>query len=276
MRVGYFCSGGHTELGARMRETGEREIAAIDAFLRKIDSDHLTFERLFPAREKPGPKHKPGRPPASLKDQAAGGITGQGLLDVMQERLTKYYRGTRFDYDVIVVIDDADCRFLKEDEYAQWVEDLHDKIKNWIEKEVVFFALIASPEIEAWFLADWEEGFGREYSSISVNFRRELAKDEFLGPTPWNNLEAFGGPYDSTRGSCTRKVSDEINKALGRLAQNTGNVTDPKIYTYGKRENGPDMLRRIRPHEVAKVCPRFFGNNLRALHSMAILRSGHE
>jgi hypothetical protein len=276
MRVGYFCSGGHTELGARMLQTGEREIAAIDAFLRKIDSRHLTFERLFPAREKPGPKHKPGRPPASLKDPSAGGITGQGLLDVMQARLTKHYRGTQFDYDAIVVIDDADCRFLKENEYEQWCSDLHEKIKNWTQREIVFFALIASPEIEAWFLADWDEGFGREYPTIGWKLRRELAKEEFLGPSPWNDLEAFGGPYDSSRGSCTRKISDEINKALGQIAIDEGNVTNPKIYTYSKRENGPDILRRIRPDEVAKACPRFFGDKVRALQAMAMLMAYSE
>lgn len=274
MRVGYFCSGGHTELGARMLATGEREIAAIDAFLRKIDSEHIIFERLFPAREKPGPKHKPGQPPASLKDQAAGGVTGYGLIDIMEQRLKKYYRGNQCRYDAIVVVDDADCRFLEESAYLQWEQDLQEKVRTWTENaNLVFIPLLASPEIEAWLLADWEEGFGCEYASIQKELWETLAKEEWLGSAPWIELENFGGPYDSSRRCCTRKLSDEINKVLGQIAEVAGIEVDRKTYTYSKRENGPDMLRRVRPDEVARLCQRFLGRALVVLQEMTRLQA---
>lgn len=276
MRVGYFCSGGHTELGARMLATGEREISAIDAFLRKIYPERIVFERLFPARQKPGPKHKPGQPPASFKDQGAGGITGHGLVDVMEARLEKYYRGAACVYDMIVVIDDADCRFLDESVYQHWRQGLWDKVCAWTEKpDLLFVPLLASPEIEAWLLADWNEGFGREYASIEGQLRKTLVQDDYLGAEPWVEVENFGGPYDGVKGSCTRKLSNEINKALGKLAEDrankTGTVVDQKTYTYSKRENGPDMLRRVRPDEVAEICRRFFRRELLTLRASAHL-----
>lgn len=270
MRVGYVCSGGHTELGARMLASGERELAAIDAFLRKIEPGLISFERLFPAHQKPGPKHKPGHPPASLKDENAGGVTGNGLLDRMEARLTKYYRGPSCGFDVIVLIDDADCRFLDHHAFESWRSEVEEKIRDWTDRpQLVFLPMLASPEIETWLLADWDEGFGREYAPIQVSFRRALGHPDVLGPGPWLDVETFGAPYDPSKGSCTRKLSDEVNKVLGRLAQVAGPNVDPKAYTYSKRENGPDMLRRVRPEEVAKLCRLFFREPLHALQAMA-------
>jgi hypothetical protein len=76
MRIGFFCTGGHTELGGRTLAAGDAELAAIDAFLWKISS--IEWVRAFPAREKPGPKYKPGAAPASLKDPKDGGVTDAG------------------------------------------------------------------------------------------------------------------------------------------------------------------------------------------------------
>jgi hypothetical protein len=37
-----------------------------------------------------------------------------------------------------------------------------------------------------------------------------------------------------------------------------GGDADPRTYTYSKRKNGPDMLRRLRPDKVAETCRRVF------------------
>jgi Domain of unknown function (DUF4276) len=249
IRVGFFCSGGDTELGARGFEP-----AAIDAFLRKIGAD-IAWVRAFPAFEKPGPKL--GRARTSLKDSRDGGITGSGLIDKMRDRLEKHYRGPACDFDVIVLVDDADCRFLQEGSLEDWTEDVERKVRAWTEQpDLRFVALLASPEIEAWLLADWEEGFGREYRPIQVPLGRGLASDQRLGKRPWTSIESFGGPY--ANGSCSRKLSDEVQDLV---KENGG--------TYSKRNNGPDMLRRIRPDDVAQVCRSVFAHALRKIRELA-------
>jgi hypothetical protein len=255
IRIGYFCSAGHTELGARALPTGGVEPAAIGAFLSKISAG-IEWTRAYPAVEKPGPK--PGRARTSFKEPTDGGVTGAALINKMRERLEKYYRGNACDIDVVVLIDDADCRFLEDGALLRWTSDRERDVRAWTERpELRFVALIASPEIEAWLLADWEEGFGREYSAIHVPLGRALERD-LLGARPWERVEDFGGPYDPQKGSCTRKLSDEVNKVLGELAMQKGGPVDRRTYTYSKGEQGPDMLRRVRPEKIAEVCRSVF------------------
>lgn len=267
IRVGYFCTGGHTELGARALPAGDLELAAIDAFLQKISAD-IVWTRAFPAREKPGPKHIPGSAPVSFKDPGDGGVTGRTLVEKMGKRLTKHYRGADCDLDVVVLIDDADCRFLVDGSLQRWTQDRERDVRSWTEQpELRFVALLASPEVEAWLLADWEEGFGREYAAIQVQLGRALERD-LLGPRPWRGLEACGGPCDPETGTCTRKLSTEVQKVLERLAMERGGTADRRTYTYSKRDNGPDMLRRIRPDKASELCPGVLGPALRELRRL--------
>jgi hypothetical protein len=102
----------------------------------------------------------------SFRDPSDGGVTGTTLVDKMRERLEKHYRGAGCDIDVVVVIDDADCRFLREGalDLATWAKEMEQQVRAWTERpKLRFVPLLASPEIEAWLLADWQEGFGKEY-----------------------------------------------------------------------------------------------------------------
>lgn len=249
IRVGFFCTGGHTELGARFLPLGDRELAAIEVFLGKISAG-IDWVRAFPAREKPGPK--PGRALTSFKDEKDGGVTGATLVDRMRDRLHKHYRGADCDLDGVAIIDDADCRFLEDGALARWTRETERDVRAWTERpEIRFIPLLASPEAEAWMLADWEEGFGREYAKIGVALGLALEKS-LLGPRPWTRIEEFGGPHKN--GSCTRKLSTEVQNVLAKLAVDQGGEADRRTYTYSKRENGPDMLRRLRPDKVAELC----------------------
>jgi hypothetical protein len=268
IRVGFFCTGGHTELGSRFIPPDEVELAAIDAFLRKISGD-IDWRRAFPAREKPGPKYKPGGARASFKDPKDGGVTGTTLVGKMRDRLRHHYRGALCDLDVVAVIDDADCRFLEDGALARWATEIEQDVRAWTERPAIrFIPLLASPEAEAWMLADWEEGLGREYAQIQVLLGRALERD-VLGPRPWKHIEDFGGPYDPERGSCTRKLSTEVQKVLEALAMEKGGEVDRRTYAYSKRENGPDMLRRLRPDKAAELCRRVLMPALIELRALA-------
>lgn len=267
IRAGYFCTGGHTELGARALAVGGHEVAAIHAFLSKI-SPSIAFRRAFPAVEKPGPK--PGRARTSFKDPTDGGVTGARLVERMLERLAKHYRGDACDLDVVVLIDDADCRFLEEGTFERWSDGLTRDVRASTEQPALCFVpLLASPEIESWLLSDWEQGFGLEYRAIEVKLIRALARDEMLGSRPWITIERFGGKH--VNGSCERKLSDAINQVLDAIAMEEEAPVERRSFAYSKRDNGPDMLRRIRPEKVAEVAGIWFRPAYHQLVNLALV-----
>lgn len=254
VKIGFFCSGGHTELGARSSVYDPRPLAAVDAVVRKIDP-RLEWVRLFPARTKPGPKL--GR--VSLRDDSDGGVTGSALTTTMFARLRTHH-GDRSIREVaaIVLIDDADCRFATLEALAAWEAALERQVRELTSRPaLLFIALLASPEVEAWLIADWNEGFGQQYAPIQPRLAAALARPEHLGPRPWTQIERFGHPYDAARAACSRKLSEELQQVLRTL------LVTPS--TYSKREQGPDMLRRIRPHVVADVCRLIFAPALRRI-----------
>lgn len=256
--VGYFCSGGHTELGATSNSPAPYEPAAIDAFLRKIDP-RITWIRQFPARRKPGPKL--GR--VSFRDQADGGVTGASLRTEMLTRLRDFARSAS-RLDAVVLIDDADCRFCVPGTLATWESDLTTEVRRATGRtDLPFIALLASPEIEAWMLADWQERFGgeRAWRSHAHALARRMSQPDILGPRPWEGLEDFGCPYDPERGACTRKLSDLVEQVLRALLVSAS--------VYSKRTHGPDMLRRLRPEVIAQTCRRVFAPALRRLQGLA-------
>lgn len=180
----------------------------------------------------------------------------------MLERIEKYYSGTACDFDVVLLIDDADCRFQAPDkDAAAWVEKHGALVRKAAARpELRFLALFASPEIETWLLADWEQSFGEEYRTIVGDLLAHLAAG-ILGPQPWTTLEDYGGGYEEERKSCRRKLSDDLNSVLAQLATQAAQVgrdVPQGLYTYSKKTNGPRMLQRIRPTEVAKLCATHF------------------
>jgi hypothetical protein len=253
IRAGYFCTAGYTEAGG------------IKALLEKIHPD-IAWERCFPAFDKPAPKL--GRPLSTPRAEDSG-TTGRALVDRMMDRLAKYYHGEACSFDVVVLIDDADCRFKAPDaDAARWSGELLARVRAAVERPALgFVALFASPEIETWLLADWAAGFGEEYAEIAAALRVHLERG-ILGPPPWRALEDYGGAYDPGRGSCAQKLSDDLNTALDQLAAAAGGEVAREAYTYSKKVNGPRMLQRIRPEEVATLCTTYFEPAYRALREL--------
>lgn len=240
IRVGYFCTAGHTEAGGIAR------------FLRRIDEGaDLSWERCFPAVQKPGPKL---RRPAPKHGE---GTTGERLVDEMLDRLEKYHRaGSTGALDIVLFIDDADCRFEGDPaKLVAWMAERTEAVQSSIGKpstRIPFVALFASPEIEAWFIADWEQGFGREYAHLAGGEKHLRSHVDALLGEFVDDVERYGGGY--VNGACADKLSEKLQALLLRLGE-----------TYSKRTHGQDMLRRIRPAKVADVCGFCFRPALAAL-----------
>jgi hypothetical protein len=159
IRVGCFYSGGYTETGG------------IDQFLKNLRSD-IEWVRCFPAHDKPAPKLKKHlREPAKKH----GGVTGKSLVDRMLERLRQQYADDHFD--LVLFIDDVDCRFndasgvFDKQRFDAYRANLESQVREAKGEPLLrFLALLASPEIEAWLLADWERGFGK----LSTDLQKAL------------------------------------------------------------------------------------------------------
>lgn len=239
IRVGYFCTGGYTETGS------------IQTFLEKINPK-LKFVRCFPVVNKPNLKL--GRL-SSTPIRSQNGVSGEALVRAIIETIQK----PEFEkFDLILLIDDMDCRFRREGQlpYSDWVKSIGNQISTILGAEVPFDALFASPEVEAWFLADWSNSFSKEYRSVRDELRYKIATSN-IGYFLQSNIEDYGGCFKD--GSCAEKLSDKIIELVASLG------TGLNSFTYSKKVQGVAMLSKIDPNEVAVRCRLFFAPIYRKL-----------
>ena len=136
--------------------------------------------------------------------------------------------------------------------------------------------LMESPEVEAWFLADWEHSFGAEpvYRKLPgfLHQVRKYLKEDLLQLPDWCEVEWFGGPRSG--GSCSQKISSIIQHAFELhpdgelwelvekqqdLIQTLASMGNPRDrLAYYKDSYGGAMLGRIKPEVVARSCRYFF------------------
>lgn len=250
-------------------------------FLRKIAPD-VEWQRCFPAVSKPAPKI--GRPHAEPQDRHAG-ATGRQLVDAMLRQLQEHWRGAACNLDLVLLIDDADCRFAgakdPSAEQTRWDGVLAQRVREAAGKqELGFYSLLAWPEIEAWLLTDWDNSFATQYRQVAPSLRQHIAAC-VLRPHAWEQVEQFGGRLKD--GSCEHKLSARIQEAfidktgcacrppfLDRVNQRT----DGTPLAYNKRIDGAAMLKRIQPDRVAQDCPRFRSVYHRLRNAASRERSG--
>jgi hypothetical protein len=213
---------------------GEAEIRGLVPFLEKHFPGYR-FDRKTPVRQlcRPGVK-----PPHGY------GRTGQSLVCEVEERLRKLLADNQ-RCDSILVIDDLDCRNAT-DMRAEFLEaiDLVMGSEN-INKCIGF----ASPELEAWLIADWDNSFARhpDFRGRHERMRYWLATDRNV---PFNDPESFSD-YDPDRDTCIEKLSEVI------IESSTSHTDDRFLPRYSKALHTPSLLLEINPNEVRKKCPLF-------------------
>ena len=236
----YVCTDGYTERGA------------MDDFLNRLVPEKIRWVRIFPAKSKPGPKRR--------ECDRVTGSTGSNLVSDMMERLRKYGDDPLYrNCDAIMLVDDADCRFRKSGDertnYRIWVDDQKKRIEKTLGRTVHFFALFASPEVEAWFVADWERGFLSLYSRIGPPLKMRVNELLEENGVSMDEIEKFGAYRE---GACSPKLSEKI----AVIIEQTG-------MRYSKKDDGPELLAKIRPDAVAAHCAMYFGPTLREIERFA-------
>ncbi len=215
---------------------GEGEIQGLVPFLRK-NFPHCKFERYTPVAPKKGPK--PGKPIHAL------GKTGKNLSKQIKYQLSSALRfGT---CDCILVIDDLDCRDAGKQSRA------FNQAIDCVPGGDGIYRLIgfASPEIESWLIADWDNTFAKHSDFRGYHERlRYVLSHEFS--VAFDDPESFSG-YDKTKDACKEKLSEIIVRAIEYL----GSSLDVPAVSYKKGIHTPVLLISAQAAKIAGKCKLF-------------------
>lgn len=212
---------------------GESEIEGLLPFLSTSYSQH-SFERKAPVRIKPGPKPPP-------KIQPGYGLTGSSFTKqigiILQNAFTRGH-----SCDLLLIIDDLDCHaMLERQEHFQAAIDEISDADN-IERLICF----ASPEIEAWIIADWQNTLAadadfRQYHASMRHWLSTQANVSFENPEDFSE-------YAPSKNACTEKLSNVLIAA---------SKLHPDCTTYSKSLHTPRFVKGISPDTVSQKCPLF-------------------
>lgn len=266
-RIACFFTAGFTELNA------------MKTFMKKINDNVEYIQRcpIGPRKSKEAIKNRQMK----YIDEKQNGYTGAKLIEFLLEYIGKP-QFVEEQYDAILIEDDKDERFLSvqpdgtacidTDAWKEYKDSVKCQIhKKFPEIPVIFF--YAAPEVESWFLADWENSFGYVYKSKLTKPQNKYFKTVFqnyvhnniLTSQYCNCLESFGyfdGKY--------KKLSAEIKSALETIDFLEGYMhgEEHMIVHYSKRNDGAMMLENIDPQMVLRGCNCFFKNGLFELQAL--------
>ena len=244
---------------------GYTEVNALKGFFRKINAN-VDYIQLCPAAQRRSKDSIRRRHVDSICTSQSG-MTGDDLIDFAVGFIKKD-AFLREEYSAIIIEDDKDDRFLKASDDGYGSIDLDswfafkEKVENSITSitSIPVLILMAAPEVESWFYADYANGFGYVYmdelgsergNTFSVRFKNYI-KSRILTYRYADDIEAYGiknGSYS--------KLSVEIQEALESIdfADYLNFETGLK---YSKRDEGERMLNAINPDVVKDVCTVFF------------------
>ena len=149
--------------------------------------------------------------------------------------------------------------------------------------------LYASPEIESWFIADWENGFNYLYcktgivNDVEVNARiffthhlRQYIEKEILKDYS-SDIEKYGhinGKYvklsDQLINAIQVDSKEYIKKLTGTNEQYVEQIVNSRCLYYSKKLHGETMLKNILPENVAKACSNYFKNTYQQLKDFSL------
>ncbi len=212
---------------------GQSEVKGLIPFLEN-NFPCFKFTRMMPVRPKPGPK-------VGRKIQALG-KTGTSLRKQIRYRIEKTPSFSKCD--IILVLDDLDCRDPGNEKES--FQDIFSKNPKTKSKKV--FIAFAAPELEAWFIADWDKTFAQsaDFRGFHNAIRHALSTKHKVS---FSDPESFS-QYDSAKKACQEKLSDQIIDAVAESARN-------RQITYSKAIHTPRLLKIAVASNIANKCPLF-------------------
>lgn len=210
---------------------GQTEINGLSIFLEANYPFHR-FERKTPARFKPGPK------PNRLVAHRNLGRTGSSFAGQIEEIFRVSIREN--SCDAVLILDDLDCHVSSERRRS-----LNAVLNNIpVPDEIRRFIGFASPEIEAWLIADWEHTFMNDYELRT--YQRPIQYQLSRHGVDFENPEQFSS-FNEELNACASKLSDVI---INQVFHCCG-------INYSKSDHSPRMLQKAQATIIARKCPEF-------------------
>ena len=249
-------------------------------FLRKIN-DAYTYHQCFPNKTK---KKKGGERQLS---SVYSGLTGQDLID-RAVKIMREHPEYADKYDAILVEDDLDCRYKDKSEEEIEIEynDNARILREAFGRDVPVVFLYASPEIESWFISDWNNCFcgvygdstyvpdlSKENRDLFLIRLHDIIKKEIVQ----DDIERFGygdTKYTKMSEKLTQIFSpDYIQSAIMDRNRDSKEVYDivcqSRSLFYSKRTHGSAMLRKADPEIIQRSCRNFFRKGFLYLNGLS-------
>ena len=249
-QIACFFSGGWTEVGN----------GAMERFLEKINADYK-YVKCFPKTIK-------ARNGNIILNPSSSGITGSTLITKVKEYLIKNKELLK-NYKAILIEDDLDGRFdnVSLCQAQADMQALKDDLRTCVGlPDIPVVILYASPEIESWFIADWNNGFeffvnnSRRFQDIDSSIRGKFNHDfrKAVNKNLLNNNGIAIEDYAFATGFY-KKMSSEIQNLVNTLSIKFTTAFGKSVaISYSKKEDGKEMLRNIIPSVVSKRCTKYF------------------
>lgn len=274
-KIACFLTCGHTEAGA------------MQAFLRKINAAY-DYRQWLPNKT----VKKKGMP--KKIDPMVNGLTGTTLIRKVMH-LVEAHKEELKGYVAILIEDDMDDRFVdwSDERINAYKKEIHDTICGILQCDIPVFFLYAAPEIESWFLADWNHSFGYVYGKCSIitdldnatriyfvhHLKQYIDKNIIKRYCQGlSNIETFA--EKTTNDSNYLKLSELLADAVHhKVVSYIGNlpgcneaffekIVASKDLYYSKSLHGDLMLREIEPTMVARYCRFYFAEAWLKLHNL--------
>ena len=268
-RIACFLTCGYTEAGA------------MQAFLRKINNNY-EYKQYLPNKTI---KKKGDSKTISPK---ISGLTGSALLEKIYTIIQNHSIEIA-QYSAILIEDDLDGNFygMDKSQIQGYIHSIQEKIHSILKCNIPIFILYASPEIESWFIADWDNGFGYIYTSdafvtdidlpTKIFFAHHLRQylNTYVLKEYSNDIENYGY-FDQKY----YKLSDEIIEAIQTKVKeyiselpNTNRLYSEKISSsrdlyYSKKIHGDRMLRKLDPLILSKKCRHYFAPTFNSFRNL--------
>ena len=258
-RIACFLTCGYTEAGA------------MQFFLKKINHQ-FEYKQYLPNKtiKKKGD--------AKNISSSISGLTGEALLEKIYAIIEKH-RTEISGCAAILLEDDLDDRFsnFSIQEISEYNRKIKIKIQEKLGCKKPVFILYASPEVESWFVADWENSFQYLYCKTNLvedveynarkffthHLKKYIEKD--ILKEYCNDLEAYGvfdGQYVKLSDQLIQAIQWDIKEYVQKLSgvnqQYVEQIVSSRCLYYSKKLHGDRMLRNIHPEEVIKECFHYF------------------
>ncbi len=259
---------------------GWTECRAMTQFLEKINSNYDYRQRF--------PQKTVGKKGKTKKNFELTGATGSELLTQVYRDMKNHTKELQ-NFQAILIEDDMDEQYFLEGGHVRDYEKIEERKKE-IATEIrkilemptlrVFF-LYAMPEIESWFVADWDCTFGSEYCSklqkmntyFSITFRNYVLKQVLTDKYPVEEIENYGY-FDGVYKKLSNQLIDAFHEySCQDMAGKSNKLFNQKIneliagnkLAYSKKGEGINMLLNLNPSKVAEICGHYFSKTYHEL-----------